>query len=403
MHLLRSGIFLAGLFALVATQACGGDETEGGSSGGASTSSSGGSSSGSSGASSGSSGASSGTSGSSGTPPGDDEGLIPITSPWRKSMEWYRAIDKAPVAEHSAQMIGALRQWGTTGIFQVDFSFNVLDGAGAPKVTFPPDDESDNVPVPVPNTGYIEGDYAYGACPGGEDCHLVILDRGASRLYEVYQANKSGSSWEGFPNMWQLDKDYPRSNRGQGCTSADAAGLPIAPGLIGYRETKKGAINHALRFIIRNEFIRGVAGDRNVPNNVYPASHGSMAGNSTVGVPYGARLRLKTTISDTDPRIKTPGARAVVKALQTYGMILADGGNIPLTAESVRVHADANPAETWEGLLEPRDLGFIKPTDFEIIAIPKSNPTGPDGWYQSKAEYEAQMKKPLGCQGIVQP
>ncbi|MBS2016336.1 MAG: hypothetical protein JST00_25860 [Deltaproteobacteria bacterium] len=402
MHLLRSGIFLAGFVALVATQACGGDDTGGGSSGG-SSGSSGGSSSGTSGSSSGTSGASSGTSGSSGVQPGDDDGLIPSTSPWRKSMEWYRAIDKAPVAEHSSQMIGALQQWGTTGIFQIDFSFNVLDGAGAPKVTFPPDDESDNVPVPVPNTGYIEGDYAYGACPSGDDCHLVILDRGASRLYEVYQAGKSGSSWEGFPYMWQLDKDYPRSNRGQGCTSADAAGLPIAPGLIGYRETKKGAINHALRFIIRNEFIRGVAGDRNVPNNVYPASHGSMAGNSGVGVPYGARLRLKATISDTDPRIKTPGARAVVRALQTYGMILSDGGNIPLTAESVRVHADANPAETWEGLLEPRDLGFIKPTDFEIIGIPKSNPTGPDGWYQSKAEYEAQMKKPLGCQGIVQP
>ena len=414
MHLPRSGIFVVAFLALTATQACSADENPDGSSGanassGASGSSgssgdgtSGGASSGGA-SSSGASSTSSGSSGSSGGPVGEDDGLIPAGSIWRKTMEWYRPIDSAPVAAHSADMIGALKQWGTTGIFQIDFSFNVLDGAGAPKVTFPPEDESDNEPVSVPANGYIEGDYAYDACPGGEDCHLVVIDRTANRLFEVYQAGRSGSTWYGLPNMWKIDKQYPRTNRGLGCTSADAAGLPIAPGLIGYRETKKGAINHALRFIIRNEYIRGVAGDRNVVNNVYPASHGSTAGNAAGGVPYGGRLRLQKTILETDPRIKTPGARAVLRALQTYGMILADGGNIPLTAESVKVYQDKSPAETWEALLGPRDLGFIKPSDFEVVAIPKSDPSGAAGWYQTKAEYEAQMKKPLGCQGIVQP
>ena len=400
------GIIGLGLLTLCKTLACSSDETTtpgGGSSSGSSGSSgaSGGEmSSGSSGASG---GMSSGSSGTSGGPIGEDDAIIPTTSIWRTTTEWYRAIDTAPVAAHSGEMIGALDQWGTTGVFQIDFSFNVLDGSGAPKVTFPDDDESDPDPFPIPAQGFIEGDHAYNACPAGDDCHLIVIDRGASRLHEAYQANKDGANWSGFPTLWKLDKAYPRTNRGLGCTSGDAAGLPIAPGLIGYKETKKGAINHALRFIMRNDFIHGVAGDKNTPNVVYPASHGSTAGASPNGVPYGGRLRLKKTITDADPRIKTPGAKALLLALQKYGMILADGGNIPLVAESVKVHQAANPAETWDGLLEPRDLGFIKPTDFEVIAIPKDNPAGAAGWYETKAEYDAQLKKPLGCTGIVQP
>jgi hypothetical protein len=298
-------------------------------------------------------------------------------------------------------MIGALQQWGTTGAFQVDFAISVLDGAGAPKVTIPADDESDDVPMPIPTKGYIEGDFAYNACPQGEDCHLIVLDKGAKKLYEVYQAHKSGNNWSGSLAMWQLDKTYPRDNRGQGCTSADAAGMAIAPGLIGYKETKKGAIEHALRFIIRNDYIRGQAGSTNVPNVVYPASHGTGAGASANGIPYGGRLRLK--IDENDPRIKSPGGKAVVRALHKYGMILSDGGNIPLVAESIVVHKDADPSATWEGLLAPRDIDFIKPTDFEVVGIPKDNPGGAAGYYTTTAEYTAQMKKPLGCQGIVQP
>ena len=398
MHLLGNGVLALSLLALASTQACSSDETGAGTSG-----TSGGTTDGTSGGTSGTSGGTSGTSGTSGGPISADDGLIPTTSIWRKTTEWYRPVDTAPVAAHSAEMIGALGQWGTTGVFQIDFSINVLDGTGAPKVTIPPEDEADSDPVPIPAKGYIEGDFAYGACPGGEDCHLLVLDPGSNLLFEVYQAQKSGAAWSGFLATWQLDKTYPRTARGLGCSSADAAGLPIVPGLIGYKETKKGAINHALRFIIRNEFIRGVQGDRDTPNVAYPASHGTTAGEQAKGVPYGGRLRLKKTIAETDPRIKTPGAKALLRALQTYGMILADGGNIPLVAESVRVTKDASPAETWEGLLEPRDLGFIQPSDFEVIAIPKDIPTGAAGWYATKAEYEGQLQKPLGCDGIVQP
>jgi hypothetical protein len=403
---------------LITTQACSSDDdsaltgggdngTSGGTSGtggggggnGDGTSGGGGTSGGES--TSGGQNTSGGTSGStSGSTPGGggDQHLIPPGSTWRKTMEWYRAIDTAPVAEHSGQMIGALAQWGTTGIFQIDYGISVLDGTGAQKVRFPTQEETDSDPVPIPAKGYIEGDFGYSDCPAGEDCHLLVLDKGANRLFEIYQANKSGAQWNGFLATWKMDKNYPRTNRGLGCSSADAAGLPIVPGLIGYKETKAGAINHALRFIIRNEYIRSA------PNAVYPASHGTTAASSPGGVPYGGRLRLKKTITENDPRIKTPGAKALLRALQKYGMILADGGNIPLVAESVRVYKDANPAETWDGVLGPRDLGFIKPSDFEVIAIPKDNPSAPNaGWYQTRGDYEAQLEDPLGCRAIVQP
>lgn len=393
---------------VLSCSSCGEDAKNPGASASSSGSASGGTSSGSSGQSSGttSSGGNGSSSGTSGNvdPTTPDDGLIPSTSIWRTTTEWYRVIENAPVAETSGEMIAALAQWGLQDKFMIDFSFNVLDGAGGTPTTFPEGEETDNgVPVPVPAKGYVEGDHAYDACPlGEEDCHMLIVDRGANRLYELYQVRKDGANWNGELSLWKLDKTYPRSNRGQGCTSADAAGLPITPGLIGYKETKKGEIRHALRFIIRNEYIRGKKGDKNVPNVVYPASHGATQANAATGIPYGGRLRLK--IKEDDPRVKTPGGKAVVKALHTYGMILADGGNIPLVAESAKVAHDADPSATWEGLLGSHDLDFIRPGDFEVIAIPKDNPSHPDaGWYQTKADYESQLKKPLDCDKIVQP
>ena len=390
---------------LISCSSCGGEDAKNpasSSSSGNATSSGGG---GGNTTSSGGTGTSSSGGGTVVDPAKPDEGLIPNTSVWRTKSEWYRTIDGAPVAEHSGEMITAVKTWGKNDVFQIDFSFNVLDGTGGTPTNFPDGEEADNgVAVPVPAKGYVEGDHAYPDCPEGDDCHMLIVDRTNNRLFELYQVRKTGTTWNGELALWKLDKAYPRSNRGQGCTSADAAGMAITPGLIGYRETKKGEIRHALRFIIQNEYIRGEKGNKNVPNNVYPASHGSTAGAAATGVPYGARLRLKTLIPDTDPRLKSPGARAVAKALRVYGMILSDGGNLPLVAESAKVAHDADATATWEGLLAPRDLQFLRPGDFEVVAIPKGDPSQPDaGWYQSKADYNGQLHKPLGCDVIVQP
>jgi len=341
--------------------------------------------------------------------------LIPYDSIWRTTTEWYRPVDKAPKADISDEMIGALKMWGTTGFFQIDFSFNFLDGTGGTPTTFPqpPEDEddgseSDHVKVPVPAKGYIEGDVNYKTddCAEGEDCHMLILSPGTKELFELYHVHQTAGKMTGALSLWKLDKTYPRSNRGQGCSSADAAGMPIAPGLIGYKETKAGAIKHALRFIIRNDYVRGNAtateNDRDTPNNVYPGSHGSSRGQSPKGVPYGARFRLKAAVDE--GIAKSPGAKALIKALKTYGMIMADGGNIPLVAESAKVSNDKDGSATWEGLLGPRDLGGLKPSDFEVVSIPRADPSkGDSGWFTTKAEYESQLKKPLGCDGIEQP
>ena len=337
------------------------------------------------------------------TPVDTGNGLLPANAGWKTSSEWYRSIENAPVAEHSAAMIGGIPQWGKTGVFQIDFSFIVLDGAGAPTVKFPVNDEADDVPVPVPARGYIEGGYNYPDCPTDqEDCHLLVVHRPRGQLFEVYTARNNGGAWEGSVAWWQFNKTYPRTARGQGCTSADAAGMAITPGLIGYKETKAGSIEHALRLVLRNDFIRG-AKSRDFPMVAYPATHGSTATSSATSVPYGARLRLKASVRESDPRFASPGAKAILKALHTYGMIVADGGNIPLMAESDKLYKEANPAEGWTGILEATDLGALRPSDFEVVGIPKDIPTGAPGWYATKADYEAQLKKPLGCNGIVQP
>ena len=110
-------------------------------------------------------------------------------------------------------------------------------------------------------------------------------------------------------------------------------------------------------------------------------------------------LDSKASVSDTDPRFTSPGARAILKALHTYGMIVADGGNIPLMAESDALHAP----ETWDGLLDAHDLIGLLPSDFEVVGIPIDHPGGTPGYHSSRDEYEAELKPPLGCDGIVQP
>lgn len=304
-------------------------------------------------------------------------------------------------------MLGVLGNWGI-GRFQIDVSFVFMDGTGAPKTHFVAiGEESDKVDVPIPSRGYIEGEHAYDACPDGDDCHILVLERTEKRLYEVFGAHRRSDGWhaEGIA-LWKLDAIYPRTARGQGCTSADAAGLAITPGLIGLRETRMGEIHHAMRLAIPNDKIR--SGAANHPNVAFPATHGTRAASAPNGMPYGARLRLKPTLLETDARIKSPGARTLLRALKKYGMILADAGKLPIMRESDRLYRESNPAETgWEGLLEPRDLDFLTPADFEIVGIPKvpraATPAPATDYDYSRAAYNAALKPPLGCDGIVQP
>jgi serine/threonine-protein kinase len=152
-----------------------------------------------------------------------------------------------------------------------------------------------------------------------------------------------------------MNLTYPANARGQDCTSADAAGFPIAPLLFSADEVAAGHIDHAIRFILPNYRMR---------NKVYvhPATHSTFATSGPASAPpYGARLRLRADYPVQN--LPTAGARVVARAMQKYGILLADGGTIALTAQS-----DRFTTAKWAGLLGPLDLRALQVSDFQMVA-----------------------------------
>jgi hypothetical protein len=170
-------------------------------------------------------------------------------------------------------------------------------------VAFDYDDESDHVGYPIPANPLIEG---------GSDHHILLVDKDACRLYELYDARRSATSWAaGSGATWELGSNALRT---AGWTSADAAGLPILPGLVRYDEAAAGVIAHALRFTT----------DRTRTSYIYPARHQAGESASLSLPPMGLRVRLKAGFDTTR---FSPIARSIAVALQRYGMILADNGS----------------------------------------------------------------------------
>jgi hypothetical protein len=276
------------------------------------------------------------------------------------SAVWYQDVSATPLDSESAAVVAYLDStgWGL-GRMQIDFSIEVVTApAGTPLRSFTPTDDfftpdCDDTPMPVPSGGALEGESGY-ACEGDGDCHLLVVDRSRQRLFEMWRADIRGDTFRGgCLAVWDMTRTYPASGRGDQCTSADAAGYPIAPLLFSADEVAAGEIRHAIRFVLPNARIRrGVY--------LHPATHGTSATSGPSDAPpYGTRLRLRADYAvDTLPA----GARVVARAMQTYGMFLADGGNVTLTAQS-----DRFTAAKWDGLLGPRDLAAIRPTDFEMV------------------------------------
>jgi len=219
---------------------------------------------------------------------------------------WNRDVSKLPVASNSAAMVAAI---GLDAYLHPDFDavgdgipYNVVSSA-TPRysVKFEYADESDPGPYPIPSNPKIEK---------GSDRHLLAIDTGQCKLYELYDVHGSGSSWTaGSGAVFDL-----RSNalRPAGWTSADAAGLPIYPGLVRYSEVAAGKIAHALRFTAPDTC-----------GYIYPARHETAAPCSDLP-PMGLRVRLKASV---DISGFGPQARVVLTALKRYGMILADNGS----------------------------------------------------------------------------
>lgn len=253
---------------------------------------------------------------------------------------WNKAVDALPVHPESATLI---RSIGLDEGLHPDFSdqgrygipYNVAD-ASTPRrrVSFEYADESDRVAYPIPARPRIEK---------GSDRHILVLRKDTCRLYELYAARKVGGRWTaGSGAVFDL-----RSNaqRPLGWTSADAAGLPILPGLARFEELAAGGIDHALRFTApetRRAF-------------VFPARHFASDDPSPALPPMGLRVRLRP---DYPLAGFGPQSRAVLTALKTYGMILADNGS--------PWYVTGAPSPGWDDD-DLHELGRVTGADLQVV------------------------------------
>jgi hypothetical protein len=280
---------------------------------------------------------------------------------------WNQPVDGAALDAESGAIIAYLATNHTASArFQITFDFNLLYADGStPHRAFTPTSEfyspdCDPAPVPVPAVGRLEGESTY-ACASDGDCHLTVIDTSTCRLHELWRANLTGGTstgtfTSGCQAIWDLSAVPPATGRGDFCTSADAAGLPILPLVFTADEVARGTIDHAIRFILPNSLIRA---------DIYvrPGTHstGATSGGSAAP-PYSARLRLKAS---KDLSGLSAGARVIAQALKRYGMFLADGGNVTFTAAT-----DALTAHTWSSVgVDASSLKSLSWSDFEVIDL----------------------------------
>jgi hypothetical protein len=229
---------------------------------------------------------------------------------FRADNAWNRDISHDPVDPRSdaylARLPGNLHPdfgSGRNGDYGIPFAVVARDQPLAPIRFTAYGDESDPGPYPLPPGARVEG---------GSDRHVLVVQRGACKLYELFGAERSSSGWEAASGaVFDL-----RSNRSRpaGWTSADAAGLPILPGLARPDEASAGPIRHALRFTVRRT------------QNAYvdPARHFASSDDSADLPPMGLRFRLRAGF---DLGAFHGQSLAILEALKTYGMIVADNGS----------------------------------------------------------------------------
>jgi hypothetical protein len=277
------------------------------------------------------------------TPTVAGRGVIGSCTILPASNVWNRRVDSLPVRSDSATLMNrmGLNKWlhpdfGTYAGYGIPI--NVVTAA-TPRstVTFTWPGESDAGPYPIPASPKIEGAGAAG------DRHILMIDTEACRLWELFAAQKVSGSWRaGSGAIFDL-----RSNalRPDGWTSADAAGLPIYPGLARYEEVAAGVIAHALRFTVPET--------RNT--HIFPARHHASSLTGASYPPMGLRLRLKANV---DISGFGPQSRVILRALKRYGMILADNGSA--------YYVSGAPDPRWNDD-ELHDLHGITGSMFEVV------------------------------------
>ena len=233
--------------------------------------------------------------------------VFPSANPWNLDIANY------PVHPNSANFIADIESQPNNQNLHADFGSNLSYGIpytlvastqpGVPISFDPYGDESDPGPYPIPPNAPIEA---------GSDRHVLVLEKDNCILYELYAAQYVGPGWNAASGArWNLNSNALRP---EGWTSADAAGLPILPGLVRYDEVAAGAIHHAVRFTVW----------RTQRGYIHPATHFASDSIDPNRPPMGLRLRLKASY---DISGYTGQARVILEALKKYGMIVADNGS----------------------------------------------------------------------------
>lgn len=309
---------------------------------------------------------------------------------------WHQNVAMAPLHASSATMISTLDGlggWGPAGgvnhRFHIDFSFHVRQVGAGGGLRFPvlehafyqdyylPDCENPGTRVALPADAAFEGETGLDCDNTSNDCHLLLHEKNTGRLYEVYSGDFDGTRIDALcVAVWDLNVVYPPQGRGEHCTSADAAGFPIAPLLVNADEVAAAApvaqsdLGHAIRFILPNPRMATDAALGGSDGKLYvrPASHAGGPTGPSSSVPYGARLRLR---QDFDMAGYNAAAQVVLRTMQRYGIVLADGGNIALTFESDR-HTAAKwadlgitPQVFWNGAVGNRTP--VRVTHFDVL------------------------------------
>jgi hypothetical protein len=262
--------------------------------------------------------------------------IFPLTNVWNKP------VDTLPVHPLSDTYVASI---GIDRYLHPDFSsidggnygipINVV-GSGATKryFTFEYASESDPGPYPIPRRPKIEG---------GSDRHMLVVNRDTCYLYELFAVSRSDGKWyAGSGAIWNMRRNRLRP---EGWTSADAAGLPILPGLARYDEVAAGEIRHALRF----------TAPRTQRAYIFPARHFASSSTDPALPPMGLRVRLKASV---DISRFGPQARVVLRALKRYGMILADNGS--------PWYVTGAPAAGWDDD-DLHELHEVSGSDFEVV------------------------------------
>jgi hypothetical protein len=308
------------------------------------------------------------------------EGAPPPSPVFPADNWWNTDVSAAPVDGNSANYIafiggtrtlhpdfGGTVSPGSTAVY--GFPYAVVDDAQPKlKVKFQYADESDGVnhatgkPIafyPIPPEAITQPHWVEGGAPGNVDQrrkgdrHLLVIDCTAHGLYELYDVwyNAAKSQWVGGSGAF-FDL-AANGRRPEGWTSADAAGLAIFPGLVRYDEAWNDAlpeIRHALRVTLR-------ASD----GHVFPASH--TAGSTAGALPLGARLRLKTSVDGRDPATRTadPHARKIFRAMQRYGLIVADNGS--------DLYVSGTFDTRWDNDILNPAFATLSASDFDVVRL----------------------------------